>query len=168
MLPLAPFSILVGRVSQRMPAAIDQFRTQAAAATGICQPGRCRTTAIALAFGQGCDPAARFAREQVGSWLVLWNDCPDLRADIRAAWVYYNGRVFGEQWPGWNKVTGPMAATMATLHMYGWKARCPDLWMVLVGRTERLYLVLATKSFDFGGFDSSKLLIQRGGNSHVR
>ena len=25
-----------------------------------------------------------------------------------------------------------------------------------------------TKSFDFGGFDSSKLLILRGGNSHVR
>ena len=24
-----------------------------------------------------------------------------------------------------------------------------------------------TKSFDFGGFDSSKLLILRGGNSHV-
>ena len=25
-----------------------------------------------------------------------------------------------------------------------------------------------TKSFDFGGFDSSKLLILKGGNSHVR
>ena len=25
-----------------------------------------------------------------------------------------------------------------------------------------------TKGFDFGGFDSSKLLILRGGNSHVR
>ena len=163
----------MGRVSQRMPAAIDQFRTQAAAATGICQPGRCRTTAIALAFGQGCDPAARFAREQVGSWLVLWNDCPDLRADIRAAWVYYNGRVFGEQWPGWNKVTGPMTATMAALHMYGWKARCPDLWMVLVGRTaivsdSGITPSPPTKSFDFRGFDSSRLLILKGGNSHVR
>ena len=149
-------------------AAIDQFRTQAAAATGICQPGRCRTTAIALAFWQGCDSAARFAREQVGSWHVLWNDCPDLRADIGAAWVYYNGRVFGEQWPGWNKVTGSMAATMATLHTYGWKARCPGGQNRAIVSGSGITPSPPTKSFDFGGFGSSRLLILRGGNSHVR
>ena len=47
----------------------------------------------------------------------------------RLGFTICNGRVFGEQWPGWNKVTGPMTATMATLHTYGWKARCPDLWV---------------------------------------
>ena len=44
---------LWGHVSQGIaPTVVDRFRTSVAAATGICQASRCKTTAIALAFGQ--------------------------------------------------------------------------------------------------------------------
>ena len=120
---------LWGHVSQGIaPTVLGRFRAQVAAATGICQPGRCRTTAIALAFGQGSDTAIKVAREQVSSWLSLWEGCPELRGDVRVAWVFHSERVIGERGPGWNKVTGPMIATIATLHNYGWKAGCPDVW----------------------------------------
>ena len=82
---------LWGHVSQGIaPTLLDRFRTQVAAATGICQPGRCRTTAIALAFGQGSDPAIKVAREQVSSWLSLWCGYPELRGDVRVAWVFHS------------------------------------------------------------------------------
>ena len=74
---------LWGHVSQGIAlTVVDHFHTSVAAATGICQAGRCKTTAIALAFGQESDPAVKVAREQVSSWLSLWNKCPDLRADM--------------------------------------------------------------------------------------
>ena len=41
-----------------------------------------------------------------------------------------------------------------------------SLWNNVVERVSTPSL--PTKSFDFRGFDSSRLLIQRGGNSHIR
>ena len=120
---------LCGHVSQGIaPTVVDRFRTRVAAATRICQTVRCRTTAIALAFGQDSDPAVKVARGQVSSWPSLWNQCPDLNTDIRVAWVLHHEKVSGEGGPDWHKVTGPMTATMATLHGYGWKVRNPDFW----------------------------------------
>ena len=121
---------LWGHVSQGIaPTVVDRFRTRVAAAIRVCQSARCRVTAIASAFGQDSGPAVKVAREQVSSWLSLWNNCPDLRADIRVAWVIPHERGFGEGGPNWNKVTGPMIATMAILHGYGWKVRNLDLWI---------------------------------------
>ena len=63
---------LWGHVSQGIaPTVVDRFRTSVAAATGICQAGRCKTTAIALAFGQESDPAVKVTREQVSSLFSL-------------------------------------------------------------------------------------------------
>ena len=125
---------LWGHVSQGIaPTVLDRFRTQVAAATGICQPGKRRTTAIALAFGRDSDPAVKVARGQVSSWLSLWEGCPELRGDVRVAWVFHCERVIGGRGPDWNKVTGPITATIATLHNYGWKASCPDVWIGLDG-----------------------------------
>ena len=65
---------LWGHVSQGIaPTVVDRFRTRVAAVIGICQTGRCSTTAVALAFRQGSDPAVKVAREQVSSWFSLWN-----------------------------------------------------------------------------------------------
>ena len=61
-------------------------------------------------------------------YLSLWEGCPELRGDVKVAWVFHSERVIGERGPDWNKATGPMTATIATLHDYGWKARCPDVW----------------------------------------
>lgn len=127
---------LWGHVSMGIaPTVVDKIRTQAAAASGICQKGRCRTTAIALAFGQQLDPAVKVAREQTAAWLDLWSCLPELRADIRVSWVNLHARVFRSaspeddaDRPSWNVVTGPMGATMATLSAYGWRVRCPDVW----------------------------------------
>ena len=138
---------LWGHVSQGIaPTVLDRFRTQVAAATGICQPGKCRTTAIALAFGQGSGPAVKVVREQVGSWLSLWEGCPELRGDVRVAWVFHSERVIGERGPDWHKITGPMTATIATLHNHGWKARCPVAWTGPDGCSRTINAVSGTKS----------------------
>ena len=63
---------LWGHVSQGIaPTVVERFRTQVAAAIGICQSGRRKTTAIALAFGQESDPAVGVVREQVSSGPAL-------------------------------------------------------------------------------------------------
>ena len=60
--------------------------------------------------------------------------------------MFHHEKVFGEGGPNWNKVTGPMTATMATLRGYGWKVRNPDLWTTPVVKVGLSILLLAALS----------------------
>ena len=55
------------------PSMLEKLRADMAGATGINQAGRCKTTAIAVAYGSHKhDPAVKLAKDTVLSWMQLW------------------------------------------------------------------------------------------------
>ena len=99
-----------------------------AGATGINQPGRCRTMAILLAYGLRQDPAVKLARDTVMLWIELWREHPKVRADARHSWRKLHQELVVEGKVKWHLVTGPLSATVATMTTLGWSVMCPELW----------------------------------------
>ena len=112
------------------PTQTDRLRSDLAAAAGISASPRCRTTTIALAYGDRCDPEVKLVSDTIGMWLDLWQELPALRADARAAWRFTYRKIFDEASGRvrWQAVTGPIAATIATLCSRGWRTSTPELW----------------------------------------
>ena len=111
------------------PTVVSGLRTMCAAASGMTQRGRCCTTAIALAFSEYGDPSVKIAAGQVDSWLKLWHRLPGLRAKSRCVWRGLVDNIVHESSVSWNKVSGPVSATIATLAQYGWGCPVPDVWV---------------------------------------
>ena len=111
------------------PTVVSRLRTMCAAASGMTQRGRCCTTAIALAFPEFGDPSVKIAAGQVDSWLKLWHRLPELRAKSTCVWRGLVGGIVHGSNVSWNKVSGPVSATIATLAQYGWSFPVPDVWV---------------------------------------
>ena len=107
------------------PSVIARFRTAAAAGTGCVVPGRCATTALAVA--RIVDPEEEVVSRILKAWLkyLLRSVAP---ARLRCAWRRVHRRIIQAGSPVWNKVNGPLAALIATLTWYGWDLRCMDTW----------------------------------------
>ena len=120
------------------PSALIRLRASTAAASGIVTAGRCATTAIAIAYGQ--DPAedvvSRIVKSLVATVHALSEDLPELRVAWRNAFAKV---VWGvtPQYAGnirWQCVTGPLAAAIATLTMWGWRVSFLEHWVSPDGR----------------------------------
>ena len=107
------------------PSVITRFRTAAAAGTGCIIPGRCATTALAVA--RITDPEEEVVSRILKAWLkfLLRSVAP---ARLRCAWRLVHRRIIQAGSPVWNKVNGPLAALIATLTWFGWDVRCMDAW----------------------------------------
>ena len=114
------------------PTALSRLRTQFAAATGVQAAGRCATTAIALAVGPMNDPAIKLVLDQVTLFTDLWRYDASLRALTVRHWnalvTSTLGEVGEQEVSVWNRVGGPVSATVAALTDYGWDVRSNVRW----------------------------------------
>ena len=86
-------------------------------------------------MGQGRDPWVAIPREQIALLFRLyWTADPIERADMDVAWnCAYEAVNRGEL--KWSSIVGPIQATMAVLHMLGWKAPRIYQWQDANGET---------------------------------
>ena len=70
----------------------------------------------------------KLARDTVLMWLDLWKDNPGLKADERLAWRTMHDKLVANGKVRLNLVTGPLAATIATMGSMGWKTPYPEQW----------------------------------------
>ena len=105
---------------------MELLRTQAARCTGSFDPGCCKTTTLALNFGEFADPFVKFTSEVVIEWLRLLREDRIPLGRVRAAWHHALSRLQGRNL--WGNVTGPVSCTIAALQQIGWRAPQPDRW----------------------------------------
>ena len=118
-----------GQAGQGMsPTEVSKLRSAMAGATGINQPGRCRTMAILLAYGLRQDHAVKLACDTVTLWIDLWREHPEVRADARHYWRNLHQELVVDGKVIWHLVTGPLSATIATMTSLGWSVQFAELW----------------------------------------
>ena len=108
------------------PTSINKMRA-AAGIAALGKGGQCTTTAIALAFKYGSDPAIKIRLEIVRQWLAIWvllSD--DEKSKVRHVWPKHLRRL--QPVTRWSVAKGPIGAVIATLTDIGWKAVAPDCW----------------------------------------
>ena len=111
------------------PTSLSHLRSQFAAATGIAGRGRCATTAIAISAGPNGDPGITTVVDQLSLYIDLWRFDASLRAAAMRYWSSMRASVFsGETVSVWNRVSGPLSATVATLEDQGWDLQSQLRW----------------------------------------
>ena len=118
------------------PTQMSRLRSWTAASSGITAHGRCRTTAIAVAFGHLRDPMIVCTRQQVDLWIQLWRGEPQLRQLAVRHWRDAHARLqppnLGHEassTSSWNGVIGPFTTTLAVLRDTGWNCEQPGAFV---------------------------------------
>ena len=105
---------------------VEQLRTLAVDACGL-PSGRCKTTALSLAFGEEGDPAVAMRTLILKDWIAFWRGAStSLRASLRHYWA----RML-PSWAKpyrWSRVRGPCGVVAATLFDVDWSPAAPDVW----------------------------------------
>ena len=108
------------------PTSVNALRTHAAAAA-LGKAGQCGSSAIAIAFPMGTDPAVKVRVEIIGQWLRTWlSSSDDEKLQIRREWPRNIHRLNHKA--RWSMVYGPLRAAIATLLDLGWSPVAPDHW----------------------------------------
>ncbi len=90
----------------------------------------CTTTTIWWCLGASADPAIRIPMEQLAEWQDIWTGADeDQRRRIRRQWMRVMPGLIKDA-NRWRAVTGPLSATVCTLHDIGWKPAGPAHWRV--------------------------------------
>jgi len=112
------------------PTVLKRLRGSCAVATGLVPPGRCATTALAIAGVT--DPAVEIISRMLVAWIqYLFQAMPLLR--LRVAWRAIWARVVSPLGPVWARVTGPLSALIASLTSVGWEVCVPERWVSQCG-----------------------------------
>ena len=119
------------------PTEVSKLTTAMASASGIVAKGRCPTTAIAVTMGLPRHPQIALLTQQVRLWIDLWRGAPQLRALAVRHWKEAHQRVVANATVtatvpasvSWNRVIGPMTATIAMLTDNGWDVSKPNVWL---------------------------------------
>jgi hypothetical protein len=94
----------------------------------IRRPGGCTTPAYALQpGGQHKDPWIAVPLSIIAMWVSIASAFQDSQLLLEQAWQKLR-QVLSPVSGRWNKVTGHIAAVMATLWQYQWIPTLPDQW----------------------------------------
>jgi hypothetical protein len=96
--------------------------------TGVRKSGGCLTTALAITFEPGNDPAQAFPISLLQVWCKLWASDPKWQAAISEVWDRTRKRLESKHLGRWNGVTGHIGAVIATLLDLGWDPVGPATW----------------------------------------
>lgn len=109
-----------------------------ARATGSSGWAACPVSVCQLRLG--FIPSARQQADQVRTWILIWNSTegsPKDRELLTEAWKVTRDELqTTEKQKRWQRVTGAIGATIATLLELGWEPLRPNLWMAHRWRTE--------------------------------
>ena len=109
------------------PTSIKTLRRQAGQAA-LGRSGQCSTSAIAIQFREGTDPAAKVRCHVITQWIKIWLKLDDdKREEANSIWARQYRRLVGYR--RWSLVNGPLRAAIATLLDVGWKPIAPDTWL---------------------------------------
>ncbi len=109
------------------PTSVKKMRSNAAAAA-LGKFGQCTTTAIALMFPPGTDPAVKVRLEVIKQWIQLWLKADDdTKANVKRLWQKQLPKMKGDK--RWSFVNGPMRATIASLYDLKWIPVQADCWL---------------------------------------
>ena len=109
------------------PSSIKLLRRHAGQAA-LGRHGQCSTSAIAIQFRDGADPAVRIRTQIISQWIGIWVAASEeKRQEIVTLWPRQIHRL--QHSARWSRVKGPMQATIATLIDLGWVPNHPDRWM---------------------------------------
>ena len=101
------------------PTVVGEFRTRAGKGTGVRKSGGCLTTALAIAFEPGNEPAKIFLVSLLQVWCRQWASDPKWQAAISEVWNRTRKRLEGKRLGRWNAVTGHIGAVIAPLQPLG-------------------------------------------------
>ena len=112
------------------PSVVSKLKTSMAAASGIVAAGRCASTAIAITMGPQRDPEVCLVVQQVALWIDLFRGPAELLAMAIRWWGAAYARAVSNNanappTPAWNRVLGPLTATVAMLTQHGWNLANP-------------------------------------------
>ncbi len=108
-----------------------QLERDALACTGI--EGRCRTTALIIAYGVQGTPKARLIRETLRSWFEILRLAPTRTIDdIRSAWPKARNTLMSAPSPI-SSVKGVMSNVIYILLQAGWDPVSFTLWVEVNG-----------------------------------
>eukprot|EP00959_Pyramimonas_sp_CCMP1952_P134044 2803990-Pyramimonas_sp.AAC.1 len=106
---------------------ITNLRRQAGRSVAGQGPGRCLTTTLAMAMGDG-GPAKAVRHQHFTAWLTMWRQYPELHPRIQKAWDTVAPRIRQAGQRKWRLAKGPLSATIATLLDIGWDPVSATQW----------------------------------------
>ena len=110
------------------PVTKKTFRTAAMKCMGLTGTRASTATTIAWSLGEHCDPAVRIPVAQAQMWIELWRQASDAeRGHIKEAWHVALKHVMARG-THWQKVAGPVSATITEMAELRWKPILPDSW----------------------------------------
>ena len=114
------------------PTDLKQFRSTAAACSGVGGHQSCLVTTIEAGMGQQYNPAIQPRLCIFSWWLRFWDESRQLHQPVRKAWKHVHSTLRFTTCR-WRLVRGPMSSVVATLMDLGWIPLEPDKWESLAG-----------------------------------
>jgi len=108
---------------------VIQLERDALSCSGITTAGRCRTTALLVAYGINGTPQARIVRETIRDWFGMLRQAhsvPNMINDIRVAWARAKQHVIDNN--NISCVKGIMSNVIYILNQAKWVPRTFDCW----------------------------------------
>ena len=116
-------------ISGAAPSQVREMRRAAIRSVKNAGTQPCTTTTLAWRLGNRRDPGVQVPLDQIKLWMRLWGRANTTqRRDIRIAWSRALPRILLNG-IHWERVSGPMQATIAVLSQIGWHPVQPNRWM---------------------------------------
>ena len=116
------------------PSTLKAIRGRMATAGGHVKQGGCTTTALALEGDEDKDPAVSVHIDILLMWMSVSRELKSMKKAVETVWEKWRTRLQNGK-SRWNKVTGHMAAVVATLLQIEWEPLGPWKWRSPDGQT---------------------------------
>eukprot|EP00972_Heterocapsa_arctica_P006627 969641-Heterocapsa_arctica.AAC.1 len=106
---------------------LEAWRASAVQGAGVGKRGTCATTVIRMIYGESRDPLVKARTQLLSMWVRHMAKNRDHRTAAVKFW-HRSRQQLGDDGYHWNRVKGPMAATIATLIDIGWQPLSACYW----------------------------------------